>query len=129
VPGVGEFRSVVVDVNDLAEGEAFWTAVTGYEVQFRAIRGEYTRIGKKGTPSVLLQHVPERKSAAKNRVHIDFTVDDVARAVDHVVGAGGTIVKPPAFWPDTAEPILEWAIMADPFGNELCVIREVRPTL
>ena len=126
---VGMFRSFVIDVGDLDVGEKFWASILGWEVQFRAFNNEYTRIGKKGEPSVLLQRVPETKTKLKNRCHVDLTVENVQDAVDDVVASGGTVVKPPGFWPDGKKPILEWAVMADPFGNEFCLIREVRPTL
>jgi catechol 2,3-dioxygenase-like lactoylglutathione lyase family enzyme len=78
---VGEFRSFVLDVRDLEEGERFWRAILGWELQFSAFNGTYSRIGKKGTASLLLQLVPEPKTEHKNRAHVDVTVDDVASAV------------------------------------------------
>ena len=31
----------------------------------------------------------------------------------------------PFFEPGSPDPVLEWAVVADPFGNEFCVIREL----
>jgi predicted enzyme related to lactoylglutathione lyase len=75
-----------------------------------------------------LQLVPEKKTDLKNRAHLDITVMDVGRAVDEVLKLGGSVIKEPALWPET-DPLLEWAIVADPSGNEFCLIRELRPTL
>lgn len=47
---------------------------------------------------------------------MDFRVDDVARAVTETDAIGGAVVKPRGTY-------VEWAVMNDPFGNELCVIR------
>ncbi|MGH2778623.1 MAG: VOC family protein [Actinomycetota bacterium] len=125
---VGALRSIVVDVNDLKESERFWSSVLGLEVQWPAGEGQFSRIGAKGAGSVLLQLVPEKKTDLKNRVHIDITVMDVGSALDEVLRLGGSVIKEPALWPET-DSVLEWAVMADPSGNEFCLIRELRPTL
>lgn len=125
---VGAFRSFVLDVNDLAVGERFWTEMLGWEIQFSGSGGQYSRIGKKGDVSLLLQLVPEPKSDVKNRAHVDLTVDDVAASVAQVERAGGALVREPDLYPPE-DPLLEWAVVADPFGNEFCLIREVQPTL
>jgi len=124
---VAEIRSFVVDVNDLDEGERFWASVLGLEVQFSAWEGQFSRIGRKGSGSILLQLVPEKKTDLKNRAHIDLTVENVERAVNEVVGLGGSVIKEPAMFPET-DPLLEWAVMADPSGNEFCLIRDLEET-
>lgn len=125
---IGVFRSFVLDVNDLAVAERFWMSVLGLELQFSAWMDQFSRIGKVGAASLLLQLVPENKSDLKNRAHIDVTVDEVAEAVDKVLNLGGRVIKEPALFPDE-DPLLEWAVMSDPFGNEFCLIRELRQTL
>jgi len=125
---VGALRSIVVDVNDMEEGERFWSAMLGLEVQFPVYEGQYSRIGAKGGGSVLLQLVPEKKTPLKNRAHIDITVRDVGRAVEEVLRLGGSLITGPVFFPE-ADPLLEHAVMADPSGNEFCLIKELRPTL
>ena len=127
---IGGFRSVTLDVNDLETGERFWSSVLGLEPQWPPSKGmPFSRLGAKGPGSVLLQLVPEKKSDLKNRAHIDVTVMDVARAIEQVLELGGELVRPPDFWPEGEKKLLEWAVMADPFGNEFCLIREVIPTL
>ena len=133
---VGTLRRVVIDVNDLDVGERFWSAVTGLPLRFSAWggsgpppagrQGQFSGLGDKGTGSILLQLVPEAKTALKNRAHPDMTVADVERAVGEVIVLGGTLVKPPGPFPET-DPELEWAVMADPFGNEFCLIRDLDP--
>jgi predicted enzyme related to lactoylglutathione lyase len=126
---VGAYRSVTIDVNDLAVGERFWCAVLGLEVQWPSKGWPFSRLGAKGPGSVLLQLVPETKTNLKNRVHVDVTVMDVARAVSEVVELGGSVVREPGLWPEEDKALLEWAVVADPFGNEFCLIKEVVPTL
>jgi hypothetical protein len=37
------------------------------------------------------------------------------------------VVREPGFFfePGSSDPVLEWAVLADPFGNEFCLIREL----
>jgi predicted enzyme related to lactoylglutathione lyase len=125
---VGEMRSFVIDVNDLEDSERFWASVLGLEVEFSAWQGQFSRVGRKGSGSILLQLVPEMKTDLKNRAHLDITVENVERAVTEVLGLGGSVIKEPATFPET-DPLIEWAVMADPSGNEFCLIRELEPTL
>lgn len=69
-------------------------------------------------PGLLFIPVPEGK-AAKNRIHLDLQPDQ-ARDVDveRLVGIGATLVADHRT-PDGAG----WATLADPEGNELCVVR------
>jgi predicted enzyme related to lactoylglutathione lyase len=121
---VGTVRAFVIDVNDLAVGERFWSAVTGNELQFSGWAGQFSRLGKIGQHSILLQLVPEAKGAVKNRAHVDITVPDIDRAIDEIVALGGSLVRPKGVHsPD--DPRIEWAVMADPFGNEFCIIRDL----
>ncbi len=121
---VGRIRAFVIDVNDLEVGERFWSAVTGQEVLFSGWAGQFSRLGKAGFGSILLQLVPEKKSALKNRAHLDLTVEDLDRAIEEVIALGGSLVRPKGIHaPD--DPRLEWAVMADPFGNEFCLIRNL----
>ncbi|HVE98748.1 MAG TPA: VOC family protein [Mycobacteriales bacterium] len=125
---IGSFRSFVLDVDDLAVAERFWRAVLGLDPRFSAWHDQFTRLGRKGEVSVLLQRVPEPKSATKNRAHIDLTVLDVPAAVAEVVALGGRVVQEPGLFPHD-DPLLEWAVVCDPCGNEFCVVREVQETL
>jgi predicted enzyme related to lactoylglutathione lyase len=122
---VGTFRTFVLDVNNLPVAERFWTSVLGWDLAFSS--EDFSRVGKKGEASLLLQLVPEPKGEVKNRGHVDLTVDDVAGAVEEVLELGGGVVKPPGFYPDDSDPLLEWSVVCDPFGNEFCLIREVHP--
>jgi predicted enzyme related to lactoylglutathione lyase len=124
---VGRLRSVTIDVNDLDVGERFWSAVTGLPVTLRGWNGQYSRLGVANEGSVLLQLVPERKTGDKNRVHLDLTVEDVDEAVDAVVALGGSLVDGPVLYPNPDTPARQFTVMADPFGNEFCLVRELLP--
>ena len=121
---VGTVRAFVIDVNDLDVGERFWSGITGQECLFSGWGGQFSRIGRRGQNSILLQLVPEKKTPLKNRAHVDITVQNINEAIEQVIALGGSLVRPKGtYGPDN--PRLEWAIMADPFGNEFCIIRDI----
>ena len=123
---IGALDAFVIDVNDLAVGERFWAAVSGLPLKYSAWTGQISRLGDPPA-SIMLQLVPERKTALKNRAHLDFLVEDVPAATAQVVDLGGSVVKEPGLFrePGSPDPVLEWAVLADPFGNEFCLIREL----
>ena len=66
-----------------------------------------------------------------NRVHLDISVHDgIDRAIDQVIALGGTLKKAPSVAPRPGRgdlrPIVDWAVMQDPFGNEFCLIDRLR---
>ncbi len=64
------------------------------------------------------QRVPEPK-ITKNRVHLDLVVDDVNAATARIESLGGRRRRPGA---DFTEYGFSWRTMADPEGNEFCLI-------
>ena len=123
---IGTLDAFVVDVNDLAVAERFWAEVSGLPLKYSGWTGSISRLGDPPA-SIMLQLVPERKTALKNRAHLDFLVEDVAAAVAQVIDLGGSVVREPGFFFESgsSDPVLEWAVLADPFGNEFCLIREL----
>jgi predicted enzyme related to lactoylglutathione lyase len=121
---VGTLRIFVLDVHDLDVAERFWSAVTGLPVRYAGLDGRYTRLGADTPGSILLQLVPEAKDERKNRAHLDLTVAHLDRAVEQVVALGGRLVAGPIGFP-TEHPSVVWAVVADPSGNEFCLVRDL----
>jgi hypothetical protein len=65
-----------------------------------------------GRPRYFFVLVPEGKTA-KNRVHLDLRADDPAAEVARLVALGAVAVQ----------ELPGWVQMADPEGNEFCVLR------
>lgn len=69
---------------------------------------------------LLFIEVPEAKSV-KNRLHLDLRPREGTRdaEVERLIGIGASVVA------DRREPGtgLGWAVLADPEGNEFCVLR------
>ncbi len=66
-----------------------------------------------GAP-ILFMSVPEAKTV-KNRLHLDFTPDDQQSEVDRLIGLGARHV-------DIGQGEQTWVVLADPEGNEFCVL-------
>jgi predicted enzyme related to lactoylglutathione lyase len=112
---VGTLHAIVLDVNDLESCAGFWSEVLGKEISFKT--DKYCRIGgDDDIPSLLLQKVPEQHEH-KNRAHIDLDVTDLEAAVQRTVGLGGTKLD------EISEYGITWAVMADPDGNEFCLVQ------
>ena len=67
------------------------------------------------SPDILFLRVPEAKSV-KNRLHLDLRGDDQAAEVARLEALGATRV-------DVGQGEQTWVVLADPDGNEFCVLR------
>ncbi|MGH9212473.1 MAG: VOC family protein [Acidimicrobiales bacterium] len=127
--GIGQLRCQVIDVNDLAVAEAFWSEVTGLAVIPSVYPGRYSYLGQADPwrHQVILHLVSTAKSQDANRSHVDIWVRDVDKAISQIEAIGGTLKKSPSIYPRPhsypgEKPSIDWAVMQDPFGNEFCVI-------
>src|SRR5262249_26254455 len=72
--------------------------------------------GGGAVPDLLFGRVPEEK-AGKNRLHLDLRPDDQAAEVSRLEALGARRV-------DIGQGTdVSWVVMADPDGNEFCVLR------
>jgi predicted enzyme related to lactoylglutathione lyase len=112
--------SVSLDCGDAAKLADFWSQVLDRAVDDGA-SPEFAAIGLEagGTagPVWMFHRVPESKKA-KNRVHVDFLTPGLEEEVQRVLGLGATHVS------DVDENGYQWAVLADPAGNEFCVIAQ-----
>jgi catechol 2,3-dioxygenase-like lactoylglutathione lyase family enzyme len=125
---VGKLRCIVINVTDLERGERFWSELTGLPLRFSGLGFPtlYSRLGDKGSASILLQLVPEENHAPSNNAHPDLTVEDVDLAVEQALALGATILREKSTYPlDSTTPYLEWSVLADPFGNAFCLIKDL----
>lgn len=125
--GIAKLWKPVVNVWDLDEGERFWSALTGLSPTGRhgdENGDQYSSLeGHDESLWLLLQLVPRDQTSWIGGIHLDLRVDDVALAVRRTEEIGGVTVMAPGFYPPSAAPYLEWAIMQDPFGNQFCFVK------
>lgn len=114
-------QCVCIDTTDPSALATFWEEALGWRRTFDE-PDEVCIEPPEGSredgvvPDLLFLRVPETK-AVKNRLHIDLRPDDQAAEVARLeelsatradVGQGGDVT---------------WIVMADPQGNEFCVLR------
>ena len=106
-----EVCDVIVDCADPERVAAFWAELLGRPIEGR--KGPYVWLTRRNGVGFGFQRVSEPKTA-KNRVHIDVSAPDVAEAQARIVALGGSRV--------TGYEAGGFLVMADPEGNEFCVV-------
>jgi Glyoxalase-like domain len=103
----------------------FWCQAIGHEVTYRSEEGETEREvaiespNRQGWRILFVEVHDERK--IKNRLHLDLRPDDQAAEVARLEELGAKRV-------DIGQgPEVTWVVMADPEGNEFCILRALRP--
>lgn len=74
------------------------------------------------SPDILFLKVPEPKTV-KDRLHIDLRPDDQAVEVARAEAMGATRIE----IGQRADPEATWVVLADPEGNEFCILRALTP--
>lgn len=116
-----KMQSVLIDAVDPQALANWWVQAIGWDKTYDAA-DEVVLEPPAGTlqrdiaPDLLFLKVPEKK-VAKNRLHIDFRPDDQAAEVARLEALGACRV-------DVGQgPEVTWVVLADPEGNEFCVLR------
>ncbi|MGH3949062.1 MAG: VOC family protein [Pseudonocardiaceae bacterium] len=126
---IGKLKCPVVDVNDLAVAEAFYSELTGIPVIPSVFPGRYAYLGQTDPwRADLIMHLVTRiKGPEANRGHIDIWLSSIDEAIPRIEAIGGSVKKEPTIYPRPGSfpgeaPRIDWAVMRDPFGNEFCLI-------
>jgi predicted enzyme related to lactoylglutathione lyase len=111
---------VSIDAHDPQKIAEFWGQVLDYEVKpdpdptDGELEVEVVPRDGKGQRLLIVEVHDEKK--VKNRVHFDLTPDDQGAEVERVLALGATKV-------DIGQGETTWVVMADPEGNEFCILR------
>jgi hypothetical protein len=108
---------LVIDSADPWRLAAFWMAVLGWQPTGR-YQGAVEIAGPPGSgPSLTFVPVSEAKQG-KNRLHLDVNPVgcDQAQEVERLIELGARRV-------DIGQGASSWVVLADPEGNEFCVLR------
>ncbi|WP_051732133.1 VOC family protein [Kitasatospora phosalacinea] len=117
---VSTVQNVAIDCADAYRLARFWSEVTGGPVDPECRPGDReTQVTPEGGPVLYFNQVPEAKTV-KNRVHLCLRPDDTGRdaEVARLLALGATLVGDHRHPDGTG-----WAVLADPEGNEFCVLR------
>jgi predicted enzyme related to lactoylglutathione lyase len=117
------FTELCIDSHDPARLAAFWREVLDYEVSETEEDGSLVELkGPEAGPTLVFVKVPDEK-VVKNRVHIDVSPRDRDQAdeVERIIQLGARRI-------DIGQgEDVTWVVLADPEGNEFCVLRTRRP--
>jgi hypothetical protein len=114
-----EFEAVVIDCSDTELVGGFWSELLRLPLVGPDRDGNRFIAAYHTTPELIFVPVPEGKSV-KNRVHVDLRPDDQAAEVERAVSLGAKRV-------DIGQRDVTWVVLADPEGNEFCILRARRP--
>ncbi len=109
-----EWEQTIIDADDPVSLGSWWRHALGWVIvnddpEAFEIQPEADRL-----PGLLFVRADEAK-VTKNRLHLDFRPDDQTREVDRLLGLGASRV-------DTSQGRQKWVVLADPEGNEFCVL-------
>ena len=113
-----EWEQLVVDARDPVALGRWWLDALGWVIvnddpaDFE-IRPQADRL-----PGLIFEPVDEPKRG-KNRLHLDLRPDDQDAEVERLVALGASRV-------DIGQGDVSWVVLADPEGNEFCVLRSRR---
>jgi hypothetical protein len=113
-----EWEQVVIDAHDPVVLGRWWLEALGWVVvnddpgEFE-IRPQADRL-----PGILFLPLDEHKQV-KNRLHLDFRPDDQSAEVERLIALGASPI-------DIGQGDASWVVLADPEGNEFCVLRDHR---
>jgi predicted enzyme related to lactoylglutathione lyase len=108
--------TVVVDAHDPAALARWWASVLDWTIFYEASDEVVITKDDKTFPGIVFVPVPEAKTV-KNRLHIDLNPDaDRDAEIERLVGLGARKI-------DIGQGDVAWTVLADPEGNEFCVLR------
>jgi predicted enzyme related to lactoylglutathione lyase len=113
-PMANSWEQVVVDAEDPARLARWWAEALGYQIVHEEPDEVEIRRAPDVLPGLLFTPVPEAK-AGKNRLHLDLRPDDQEAEVERLVDMGARPV-------DIGQGDASWVVLADPEGNEFCVL-------
>lgn len=110
-----EWEQVIVDAADPAALGRWWVAALEWVVVANDDPEDFEiRPAPDRLPGLLFVRVPEQKKG-KNRLHLDFRPQDQLAEVDRLLRLGATAA-------DVGQGDETWVVLADPEGNEFCVL-------
>lgn len=110
---------IAIDCDDARGLARFWAEALGYTMLEDDDPAEVMIVPPAPTsgPRFLFLKVPEGK-VVKNRIHLDLRSDDQEAEVERLISMGAA----PA---DVGQKEVTWVVLADPEGNEFCILRDL----
>ena len=109
---------VLIDCVDLDAMTAFWCQALDLEHVLTGPSGGHLLVASDGSGCRLGLMPSHSEKTAKNRVHFDLRPEDQQAEVHRLEALGARRI-------DIGQTDVTWVVMADPEGNEFCVLRSI----
>lgn len=109
------WEQTIIDAQDPVALGTWWREALGWVIVNDDPEEFEIRPAADRLPGLLFARVPEPKTI-KNRLHLDLRPDDRDAEVARLLELGATRV-------DVGQGDQTWTVLADPEGNEFCVLR------
>jgi hypothetical protein len=119
---IGWIREIVLNTSDPVALSAFWAKLVGGE-PVEWYDGWITLEPPPHGQRLSFQKTPDHQDSHVTTVHFDVLVEDLEKAHDAVLSAGGEHLEErwsPRPGPD-GEPV-PWRVYADPAGHRFCLV-------
>lgn len=110
-----EWEQTIINAREPAALGRWWREALGWVVVNDEPDEFEIRPAADRLPGLLFVTVPEPKTVT-NRLHFDFRPDDRDREVERMLALGATRA-------DVGQGEVSWVVLADPEGNEFCILR------
>jgi predicted enzyme related to lactoylglutathione lyase len=108
------WEQIVVDAEDPHRLARWWAEALGYVIVHEAPDEVEIRRTPDEMPGLLFGISADPRTV-KNRLHIDLRPDDQEAEVERLVNMGARLA-------DIGQHGVPWVVLADPEGNEFCVL-------
>ena len=109
---------IVIDAHDLPRQARFWTEVLGWRILSEREREIVIGTDESAPVGICFMPVSDQKTV-KNRVHLDLNPDPEDREgeIERIIALGARRVEIGQTGTES------WTVLADPEGNEFCILR------
>ena len=107
--------SIMINAEDAQSLAGFWSRLLGVGIAVDHGTFIWLTPQRDGAASVAFQQVPD-PTPGRRRLHLDLHVDDMDAAVARILELGGSHLE------DHEIEGFAWKVMADPEGNEFCIV-------
>jgi predicted enzyme related to lactoylglutathione lyase len=109
-----EWEHAVIDARDPVALGRWWAEALGWAIVNEDPEDFEIRESEDRLPGIIFEPVGEAKQQ-KNRLHLDFRPRDQEAEVQRLLALGASHV-------DVGQRDVSWVVLADPEGNEFCVL-------
>jgi predicted enzyme related to lactoylglutathione lyase len=119
-----KIQDITIDCHNPTVLAQFWAQALGWKMDenptenWAYIEKNLGPTNSDGYPSILFYKTPDEKSV-KNRMHLDLRPENQLEEVERLEKIGATRIE----IGQSKDPSTTWVVMADPEGNEFCVLK------